>query len=123
MGRDKIHVEAIKQHQEEQKLFQFLNGLDHGYGALRSQLILMRTLPTVETATSMVQQDESQSEVFGKRKSVRIALYSKNDDNAQVNADNSKLVTARAHNAVGINRENQAQFSNQEHIDLQAMNP
>lgn len=68
MARDRIHVEAIKQQKEEQKLFQFLNGLNHGYGALRSQILLMSTFPIVETTTSTVQQDESQSEVFGKRK-------------------------------------------------------
>ena len=75
------YVEAIEQQKEEQKLFQFLNGLDSGYGALRSQILLMSELPTVETATSMVQQEESQNEVLGKEKeeNVGIALYSKND--------------------------------------------
>ncbi|XP_057249017.1 uncharacterized protein LOC130590540 [Beta vulgaris subsp. vulgaris] len=76
------YVEAINQQKEEQKLFQFLNGLDLSYGSLRSHILLMHTLPTVEGAVSMVQQEESQNEVIGKEKeeSGGIALYSKNDN-------------------------------------------
>ncbi|XP_048501495.1 uncharacterized protein LOC125497839 [Beta vulgaris subsp. vulgaris] len=76
------YIKAIDQQKEEHKLFQFLNGLDLSYGALRSQILLMSTLPTVETVISMVQQKESQNEVLGKEKeeSANIALYSKNEN-------------------------------------------
>lgn len=75
-------IEAIDQQKEEHKLIQFLNGLDLGYGALRSQIMLMCILPTVETVVSMVQQEKSHNEVLGKEKeeSAGITLYSKNEN-------------------------------------------
>ncbi|KAL2923749.1 Retrovirus-related Pol polyprotein from transposon RE2, partial [Bienertia sinuspersici] len=58
------YVNAIQKQQEEQKLFQFLSGLDEGNGAQRSQILLMNPLPSVDETCNMIQQEESQREIF-----------------------------------------------------------
>ncbi|KAL2899278.1 Retrovirus-related Pol polyprotein from transposon TNT 1-94 [Bienertia sinuspersici] len=53
-------VKALSQHQEEQRLFQILNGLDEGYSALRSHILMFSPLPSVEGACGILQQEENQ---------------------------------------------------------------
>ena len=57
-------LRALLQQQDEQKLFQFLNGLDDNYGTHRSQILLMTRLPSVEIVYGMLQQEEMQTEAL-----------------------------------------------------------
>ena len=72
-------LRAFGRMQEEQDLFQFLNGLDDVYKAQRSQILIMHPLPSVETACSILQQEELQREVLEEEQSINAAsaLYSK----------------------------------------------
>lgn len=49
------HLNARKRDEEEQRLFQFLNGLDDDYGTQRSHILMMSPLPTVDSACNMIQ--------------------------------------------------------------------
>ncbi|XP_071697670.1 uncharacterized protein [Rutidosis leptorrhynchoides] len=71
-------LNALKKQKEEEHLFQFLNGLDEQFSALRSQMLLMSPLPGVEVSCSMLQQEESQREMFTYVQNQDMtALYSK----------------------------------------------
>jgi hypothetical protein len=77
-----VFIQALNVQKEEQRLFQFLNGLDDHFTSQRSQLLLNSPLPSVETACSLLQQEESQRGVFGNNSQVGIestALYSKGE--------------------------------------------
>ena len=57
-------VAAINKQKAESRLFQFLNGPDDVYAALRSQLLMQNPLPTVVVAFSTLQQEESHKDLF-----------------------------------------------------------
>ncbi|KAL2904801.1 Gag-Pol polyprotein, partial [Bienertia sinuspersici] len=60
-------VQALNKQKEEMRLFRFLNGHDEEYGTQRSQILMMTKLPIVDEACNMIQQEESQRELFGQR--------------------------------------------------------
>ena len=72
-------IVALNQQQEEQKLFQFLKCLDEVYGPQRSNLLMMSTLPSVETACSSLQQEECQRDMLRpvKEEVEAIAMFTK----------------------------------------------
>lgn len=72
-------VNALNQQKDELKLFQFLNGLDEEYATQRSQLLMMSPLPSVETACSHLEQEQSQREILTnvKEEMETLAMFSK----------------------------------------------
>ncbi|XP_057249355.1 uncharacterized protein LOC125495659 [Beta vulgaris subsp. vulgaris] len=57
-------VDAVRKDEEEQKLFQFLNGMDEVYTPQRSQLLMLTPLPSVDMAYRMLQQEETQKQIL-----------------------------------------------------------
>ncbi|XP_057252290.1 uncharacterized protein LOC109135599 isoform X2 [Beta vulgaris subsp. vulgaris] len=76
-------VEALNKEQEEQKLFQFLNGLDESYGTVRSNLLMLTPLPSVDSACCTLSQEESQRDLHKplKEESDMIPMFSTSNEN------------------------------------------
>ncbi|XP_074306490.1 uncharacterized protein LOC141641742 [Silene latifolia] len=52
-------LDAQLKEQEERKLFQFLNGLHPSYTTMRTNVLMMSPLPTVEEAAAIFQHEEA----------------------------------------------------------------
>ncbi|PWA90678.1 hypothetical protein CTI12_AA098680 [Artemisia annua] len=72
-----LFLSALSKQKEDQRLFQFLNGLDDQYTNQRSQILMIVPLPSVENACSMLQQEESQRQLFGSSSIESTALLSR----------------------------------------------
>ncbi|KAK9749069.1 hypothetical protein RND81_02G100300 [Saponaria officinalis] len=74
------YLKTVESQAEERKLFQFLNGLDKEYGVLRSNILMMDPLLSVEHTVSIMLQEEMQTNNVGKgRQSESSALMSKGE--------------------------------------------
>ncbi|XP_031248838.1 uncharacterized protein LOC116106614 [Pistacia vera] len=62
---DSISAKAYLDHLNQQKLLQFLMGLNESYSMVQSLILLMNPLPTVKQAYLVVNQDESQRVLIG----------------------------------------------------------
>ena len=79
----KVFLAAFYTQQTEQKLFQFLNGLNDSYSTYRSHILLMQPLPSVDEA---LQQKESQREVLqiSKTKPDSLVMYGKSNEDTLI---------------------------------------
>lgn len=62
------YLKAVETQKNEQKLFQFLSGIDDTYNQQRSHILHMTPLPSVEEACNLLQQEENQRAVFSHTK-------------------------------------------------------
>lgn len=83
----RLFLKTLQTHIDEQKLFQFLNGLDESFSAHRSHLLMLQPLPSLNEACNMLQQEENQREVLSDSKvNHNIAMFSKNSDSLSCTA-------------------------------------
>ncbi|KAL2927686.1 Gag polyprotein [Bienertia sinuspersici] len=86
------YVNFKHQQEEEQKLFQFLNGLDEINGPIRTNILMQSALPTASQACNTIQQEESQRNMFrgAKEEGEALAMYGKGGESGvSSNAGNS----------------------------------
>ncbi|XP_070035138.1 uncharacterized protein [Nicotiana tomentosiformis] len=69
---------------EQQKIYQFLSGLNELYSTCKSNILMMSSLPSLSKAYSMLQHDEKQKET-----SVPISIFS--NESASFNASSSPV--------------------------------
>ncbi|KAL2943034.1 Retrovirus-related Pol polyprotein from transposon RE1 [Bienertia sinuspersici] len=92
-------IRALEVEKEEQRLFQFLNGLNETYASQRSNILMRSPLPTVEEACAILQQEEAQRVVLQpvKVEMESSALYSKGTNERTV--ENCSVCGKRGHGA------------------------
>ncbi|VFQ70068.1 unnamed protein product [Cuscuta campestris] len=56
-------AQAMVKHEQDQKLIQFLMGLNSEYNTIRGNILVMRPLPSVAVAYGMLIQEEKQREI------------------------------------------------------------
>ncbi|GAV77881.1 UBN2_3 domain-containing protein, partial [Cephalotus follicularis] len=61
---------AYLEHDQQQKLLQFLIGLTDSYRGIRSQILMMNPLPTVGQAYSLISQEESHRGIIARGSNV-----------------------------------------------------
>ncbi|XP_074310059.1 uncharacterized protein LOC141644442 [Silene latifolia] len=94
-------LDAQIKEQNERKLFQFLNGLNPSYTTMRSHILMMNPLPTVEEAAAIFQQEEAQRRNYKsmsteKMESDNLAFYAA-DQNAPVDASSCPVCKKKGH--------------------------
>ncbi|GAV71504.1 UBN2_3 domain-containing protein, partial [Cephalotus follicularis] len=75
----RIFFHSQRYHDQQQRLLQFLMGLNDSYGSIRSQILMMCPLPTVSQAYSMISQEESHRGIIARthrRSDVPAVFYS-----------------------------------------------
>ncbi|PWA51446.1 hypothetical protein CTI12_AA427660 [Artemisia annua] len=72
-----VFLAVLSKQKEDQRFFQFSNGLDEHYSNQRSQILMIVPLPSVENACSLLQWEESQRALFGNGVLESTALLSK----------------------------------------------
>ncbi|XP_031256011.1 uncharacterized protein LOC116114004 [Pistacia vera] len=89
---DSASGNTYPEHLNQQKLLQFLMGLNESYSMVRSQILLMNPLPSVKKAYSVVNQDESQRILAGLNTNADVTtrLYAQNDYQFTKGKGNSK---------------------------------
>lgn len=77
---------AFRRMQEDERLFEFLNGLDETFSMQRSNMLMKSPLPTVEDAYNVLQQEESQRETLKsvKEETEGAVMYSKSSKECTV---------------------------------------
>ncbi|GKC52122.1 hypothetical protein Tco_1074867 [Tanacetum coccineum] len=77
-GCSVVFLAALNKQKEEQRPFQFLNGLENHLSHQRSQILMIDPLLSVENACSLLQQEETQRLLFRSSANIKSsALLSK----------------------------------------------
>ncbi|XP_075479326.1 uncharacterized protein LOC142520210 [Primulina tabacum] len=70
---DCTNARAYVEHEQQQRLIQFLMGLNDSYSSIRSQILLMNPLPSVSQAYSLLCQEEAHRNVLAIRRNIVFA--------------------------------------------------
>ncbi|XP_075515624.1 uncharacterized protein LOC142550277 [Primulina tabacum] len=86
-------AKAYVEHDQQQHLLQFLMGLNESYGHIRSQIILMTPLPSVNQAYSILSQEESHRNVLSSPVNMHTAAFysSLSRGNDSMKCENCKI--------------------------------
>jgi hypothetical protein len=59
------NIDEIKRRQEQDEIFLFLTKLDPSYEAVRSQILLMSDLPSIDVVVAKIEGEETRRAVMG----------------------------------------------------------